>query len=88
MGRNERRGKNLINRENYRLWAEKNGFKIVEENSEDIFNGLDMKREQFGVAYCPCITPLAHAPETVCPCFICKLIKSGEKCYCGLFTKE
>lgn len=78
-----------INRDNYRQWAKKYGYGIIEENAESIFEGLEMKKEQFSVAYCPCVPPYMHKPELICPCEQVKS-KSGDLgiCHCGLFRWE
>lgn len=78
-----------VNRENYYLWAKKNGYGVIEENAEMTFKGLDSKKELFGVAYCPCIAPFAHSKDMICPCKPCKQKASQiNQCHCGLFKWE
>ena len=77
-----------INRDRYRQWAIRYGFGVIEENAEVTFDGLDMKKASFGVAYCPCISPMAHSNEMICPCVPTKNRQGIGECHCGLFKWE
>lgn len=79
----------MIIRDNYRNWAIKNGYGVIEENSEMIFDGLDAKKEAFGIAYCPCVTTLCHNKSYICPCIDVKLkVSPFGECTCRLFKWE
>lgn len=79
----------MINREKYIEWAKKNGMGINKEMSEMVLEGLEMKKKQFEIAYCPCVTPYGHEKDTVCPCKEWREgYKTLGKCHCGIFIYE
>ena len=49
-----------------------------------IRKGLEIKKQRFGAAYCPCVTPLAHSEDTICPC---KEYRDSGHCHCGLYKE-
>jgi len=51
---------------------------------ERIRKAVEKKRERFGEGYCPCITPLAHSVDTICPC---KEYRETGYCHCGLYKE-
>ena len=68
----------------FEVYAEKNGLKINPDRVDDVINGLAMKKEKFGIAYCPCIPTYVHSVDTICPC---KPLRENGECLCGLFIK-
>jgi ferredoxin-thioredoxin reductase catalytic chain len=64
----------------YRLYAEKNGYKINEENADTIHEGLEAKKEKFGARYCPC--KLDNSQKNICPCVE---FRTNGHCHCELF---
>lgn len=49
---------------------------------ERIKKGIEKKKEMFGEGYCPCITKIAHSPDTICPC---KEYRETGHCHCGMY---
>lgn len=74
-----------INKDNYIKWGIKNGFGINEEMKEMILDGLQKKKEAYGIAYCPCIPPYMHSSSMVCPCTPCR---TERYCHCGMYKWE
>jgi ferredoxin-thioredoxin reductase catalytic subunit len=66
-------------------YAQKVGAKINKEMEEMVLDGLEQKKQLFGIRYCPCLTVDAHSMDTVCPC---KEFREENTCRCGLFEKE
>lgn len=64
----------------YHLYAEKHGFLVNNEIEDVIHEGLERKKQLFGVRYCPC--KLVNAIENVCPCVE---FRTEGFCHCGLF---
>lgn len=52
---------------------------------EKILRAIDINKENFGEAYCPCVTKLAHCEDTICPCKNYR--EEGGKCHCGLYIE-
>lgn len=46
--------------------------------------GIEIKKQRFGAGYCPCLTPLAHSEDTICPC---KEYRTTGYCRCGLYKE-
>ena len=46
--------------------------------------GIEMKKKRFGAGYCPCLTPLAHSEDTICPC---KEYRTTGYCRSGLYKE-
>lgn len=46
--------------------------------------GIELKKQRFGAGYCPCVTPLAHNEDTICPC---KEYRESGYCRCGLYKE-
>ena len=55
-----------------------------EEHVKRIQNGIERKKEKYGEGYCPCVTPLAHSEDTICPCLV---YRTTGKCHCGLYKE-
>ena len=55
-----------------------------EKAVERVRKGLAVKTERFGKGYCPCVTPLAHGEDTVCPCLE---YRTTGYCRCGLYSE-
>lgn len=51
---------------------------------ERVRKGLAVKKERFGEAFCPCVTPLAHGADTICPCLE---YRTTGFCRCGLYKE-
>ena len=51
---------------------------------ERIRKGIEKKKERFGAGYCPCVTPLAHSEDTICPC---RTYRETGYCRCGLYKE-
>lgn len=51
---------------------------------ERIKKGIEIKKQRFGKGYCPCVTPLAHNDDTVCPC---KEYRETGHCHCGMYKE-
>ena len=51
---------------------------------ERIRKGIEKKKERFGAGYCPCVTPLAHGEDTICPC---RTYRETGECHCGLYKE-
>ena len=51
---------------------------------ERIRKGIEKKKERFGAGYCPCVTPLAHSEDTICPC---RTSRETGYCHCGLYKE-
>lgn len=49
-----------------------------------IQRAIEKKKERFGAGYCPCITPLAHGEDTICPC---KEYRETGFCHCGMYKE-
>ena len=49
-----------------------------------IRKGLEIKKQRFGAAYCPCVTPLAQSEDTICRC---KEYRDSGHCHCGLYKE-
>lgn len=64
----------------YECFAEKNGYEINTDISEQILNSLEINKEKFGARYCPCSKE--HTMDTVCPC---KSLRETNYCKCNLF---
>lgn len=54
------------------------------EKVERVKAGIERKREKYGKGYCPCVTPLAHSEDTVCPC---KEYRETGHCRCGMYKE-
>ncbi len=46
--------------------------------------GIELKRQKFGEGYCPCVMPVAHSADTICPC---KEYRESGYCRCGLYKE-
>lgn len=55
-----------------------------EEKVKRVQNGIERKKEKYGEGYCPCVTPLAHSVDTICPCLE---YRTTGKCRCGLYKE-
>lgn len=53
-----------------------------EEKVERVRQGIERKKEKYGKGYCPCVTPLAHSEDTICPC---KEYRETGHCRCGMY---
>jgi ferredoxin-thioredoxin reductase catalytic chain len=80
--------------ENYKKWAEKNGFSINPNKKvvEFLVKSLLDREQKFGKRYCPCRRITGNKKEDekiVCPCiYMKKEIEEGGRCLCGLFVKK
>ena len=54
------------------------------EHVERVRNGIEKKREKYGEGYCPCVTPLAHSEDTICPCLE---YRTTGVCRCGMYKE-
>lgn len=65
---------------------EKAKYVLVDDESavERIRRAIKKKRERFGEGYCPCVTPLAHSVDTICPCLE---YRTTGFCRCGLYKE-
>ena len=54
------------------------------EKVNRVTRGLDRKEAKYGKRYCPCVTPLAHSEDTVCPC---KEYRETGHCRCGMYKE-
>ena len=55
-----------------------------EEHVERVRKGIAKKEEKYGAGYCPCVTPLAHSEDTICPCLE---YRTTGHCRCGLYKE-
>lgn len=46
--------------------------------------GIAKKEEKFGKGYCPCVTPIAHSDDTVCPCLE---YRTTGHCHCKMYKE-
>jgi len=80
--------------ENYKNWAEKNGYSLNQNRKvvEFLVKSLLEREEKFGKRYCPCRRISGNKKEDekiVCPCaYMEKEIKENGRCFCGLFVKK
>lgn len=74
----------------YRFWGE--SFKdhekaeyVIDPTKESMVrNALNIKKEKYGLEYCPCVLPKQHSDKTICPC---ENYRMTGKCHCGLYKK-
>lgn len=60
---------------------------ILVDDAEEVRRiraAIEKKRERFGEGYCPCVTPLAHSADTICPCLE---YRNSGFCRCGLYKE-
>ena len=80
--------------ENYRKYAEVNGFKLNPDKKviERLVNGLLENEKKYGARYCPCRRVAGNKEEDrpkICPCqWHREEIERDGHCFCGLFTKS
>lgn len=55
-----------------------------EEHVARIKKGIERKKEKYGEGYCPCVAPLAHCADTICPC---KEYRTTGNCHCGMYKE-
>ena len=55
-----------------------------EEVVKRVKKGIERKREKYGEGYCPCVTPLAHNEDAICPC---KEYRETGHCRCGMYKE-
>lgn len=55
-----------------------------QEKVERVKKGIERKKEKYGAGYCPCVTPLAHSEDTICPC---KEYRETGHCRCGMYKE-
>lgn len=54
------------------------------EHVERIKKGLERKKEKFGEGYCPCVAPMSHNEDTICPC---KEYRETGHCHCRMYKE-
>lgn len=54
------------------------------DHIERIKTGLERKKNKYGEAYCPCVTPSAHSEDTICPC---KEYRETGVCHCKMYKE-
>ena len=54
------------------------------QHVEKIKKAIEKKREKYGDGYCPCVSPLAHNEDTVCPC---KEYRENGYCCCKMYKE-
>ena len=78
----------MINVEKLVSYMKSKGFSVTDNDLifAGVIKGLNQKKEDYGVAYCPCVTEKKHDKDHVCPCLPCRN-KEGEErmCLCMLF---
>ena len=55
-----------------------------EKQVERIKKAIEKKREKYGEGYCPCVAPLAHGEDTICPC---KEYRETGYCCCKMYKE-
>lgn len=55
-----------------------------EQQIERIKKAIEKKREKYGEGYCPCVTPLAHNEDTICPC---RIYRESSYCCCKMYKE-
>ena len=82
-----------MNKEEYKKYAEDNGFKLNpnEQIVDVVLAGLKRNEEKHGERYCPCrrVTGDREADKKIiCPCIYHKdEIEKDGHCHCNLFVK-
>lgn len=75
----------------YRFWGESYDkhevanytLSLDNEHVNRVNKALEIKLKKYGQKYCPCVSPLAHSRDTICPCLAYRM--TGI-CHCGLYT--
>lgn len=60
---------------------------VVSDDVEHVLKirrGIKKKIEKYGAGYCPCVTPLGHSEDTICPC---KEYRETGHCRCGMYKE-
>lgn len=55
-----------------------------EEHVKKVKEGIQRKLDKYGAGYCPCVTPLGHSEDTICPC---KVYRETGSCRCGMYKE-
>lgn len=54
------------------------------DHVERIKKGIAKKFEKYGQEYCPCVAPLSHNEDTICPC---KEYRTTGHCHCKMYKE-